>query len=76
MSLQNRTAICDICGYSEEEERFGVGWPGWGILNGIAAVKPEEGVPLTDANMTTYVCPQHMPQISDFLTKLQEDCKK
>jgi hypothetical protein len=72
MGLQSRTASCDICGKNQSEERFGSGWAGWAIIQGIAAVEPKEGVPLDNTNMETYVCPDHIEELSVYLTLLQE----
>lgn len=72
MPLENRKATCDCCGYTEEEERFGVGWPNWVIINGIGAVAPEEGEPLANKHFEMYICPKHKEQLSQFLDDMQK----
>jgi len=75
MAIENRKATCDICGFSEEEERFGSGWPGWVIVQGIGAEAPVEGEPLSNKNMETYICPAHRLQLSMFINDMQEELK-
>lgn len=71
MAIENRRATCDICGHSEEEKRFGVGWPGWVIVQGIGAVAPEEDEPISNKHMETYLCPAHREEHTDFITLMQ-----
>lgn len=68
----NRTVKCDVCKKVEfTESEFGAGFPGWAILNGIAAVEPKEDEPLTEDNMKTYCCPECTKEITDHITELQ-----
>ena len=66
---QLRAITCDVKGCTATcvEEDYGKGWPGWSILNGIAADKPKEGEPLTQANMQMTICPQHTVMIAEFI---------
>ena len=70
--LQNRIASCDICCSEQQEARMGEGWPGWAIINGIGATAPVEGIPLSNQNLETYLCPLCVSRVSNYLTGLQE----
>lgn len=71
MSLQNRIATCDVCGCSCEEIRFGVGFPGWAVINGIGACAPEPGQPQEQKHTQLYLCPDHKEVVSGFIDQLQ-----
>jgi len=58
-----RTAVCDVCGLSEEEETLNVGWPGWGQLSGL----------ILDSKENPLLCPRHKAELADHLDVL---CKK
>lgn len=75
MPQNNRTISCDVCGYSEEEEDFGTGFPGWAIIKGIGACGPEEGQPVKNMNMETVLCPQCKNEIALFIDNMQEKHK-
>lgn len=68
-----RTIQCDICEQTESEKEYGAGWPGWAIINGIAAVTPIKGESLTEENMRFILCPEHCGVVTNFLTDLQND---
>lgn len=62
-----RTACCDICKQQSTEEMQGGGWPGWSILQGIAAEKPQDDQPLTTENMSMMLCPKHTGLVAQFI---------
>ena len=72
---QRRAVTCDVkgCEATCVEEDYGKGWAGWGILNGIAAEKPEDGEPLTNENMQFISCPQHTAMIAKFIEEELDD---
>ncbi len=68
-----RTIQCDICEQTESEKEYGQGWPGWAIINGIAAKEPNDTKSLTQENMQFILCPEHTIDTSNFLTDLQDN---
>lgn len=70
-----RQIQCDVCKKTETEKEHGIGWPGWAIINGIAAVEPKEDESLKDENMRFMLCPEHALSTSNFLTDLQMTIK-
>ena len=75
MSLQSRVAICDICGESLEEKSFGVGFPGWTIVQGIGARAPEPDESISNVHLEMYICTEHKPELITVLDELQERYK-
>ncbi len=68
-----RTAKCDICDRTETENVYGNGWEGWAIIQGIAAIEPDNDKPLTTENTSMMLCPHHKMNVAEFIDKLQED---
>lgn len=63
---QLRTIKCDVCGRTYAEAEPGAGFPGWGMLHGVAfddAPNPE-------------LCPAHLAAAADFLYKLRSQEKR
>ena len=56
-----RTAKCNICGKEEAEAMYGVGWPGWMIVNGIAL----------DGEDSVLLCPEHTALVATFIDQLK-----
>lgn len=68
-----RTASCDICDRTETEKVYGSGWEGWAIIQGIAAVEPDNKTPTTTENTSMMLCPHHKIDVANFIMKLQEE---
>lgn len=72
MALEHRKATCDICGFTQAETQYGAGWTGWVIVNGIGAVEQVDGEILDNKHLETYVCPDHVEAMTQFITDMQE----
>lgn len=70
-----RTICCDVCGATYTETDKGSGFPGWAIIQGIAAKEPEEGEPLTDANMSMAMCCKCKERAAEFIDSMQKEVK-
>ena len=75
MPLENRTASCDICGVKDQEIGYGHGWPGWVIVNGIGARKPEPDEPITNVHTEMYACPECREHVSIAINRIQKEYK-
>lgn len=56
-----RTVKCDICEEIQTEKIPGMGWPGWGMIQGRQGPNGE-----TDF----YLCPEHLDLVFDFIDSL------
>lgn len=66
-----RTASCDICDEKKTEEVYGSGWEGWAIIQGIAAVAPDDSKPMTTQNTSMMLCEKHKLDVANFIDTLK-----
>lgn len=70
-----RTVSCDVCPATYAETDFGLGFPDWSIVDGVAAQELKEGESMTSENMKTHLCPHCTGRVANFITSIQEEEK-
>jgi hypothetical protein len=76
MPLYNaRTVECEVCKERYTEPEFGLGFPGWAIIQGIASKEPADVNNIQPSDMTTFYCPRHTLDIANAIDEIiEEEC--
>lgn len=70
--LQQRTIACDLCVERYTENEFGLGFPGWAIIQGIAPRKLKINEAPDSTNMTTCLCPKCKDEVAAVINHMQQ----
>ena len=60
-----RTVVCSVCKKTYTEPKHGLGFPGWGSLNGISL----------DGDDNPMLCPEHLNKVADFVDHMKQGNK-